>query len=52
AAGSGLGAAGLLSGGGITREPGLGKLHGLLGAGLTNLELRRLVELYMCAQLR
>ncbi|SHN30203.1 L-asparaginase [Pseudomonas asturiensis] len=51
-AGSRLRSAGVLSGGGMTREAALGKLHALLGAGLTTEEVRRLVELDLCGELR
>lgn len=44
-AGSRLRDAGVLSGAGMTREAAFGKLHALLGAGLANDEIRRLVEL-------
>ncbi|AVJ25330.1 MULTISPECIES: asparaginase [Pseudomonas] len=44
-AGSRLRSVGVLSGGGMTREAAFGKLHALLGAGLANDEVRRLVEL-------
>ena len=51
-AGSRLRGAGVLSGGGMTREAALGKLHTLLGADLTTEEVRRLVELDLCGELR
>ncbi|MBD1550262.1 asparaginase [Pseudomonas typographi] len=51
-AGSRLRDAGVLSGGGMTREAALGKLHGLLGIGLAPSEIRRLVELDLCGELR
>lgn len=51
-AGSRLRRAGVLSGGGMTREAALGKLHALLGADLTTEEVRRLVELDLCGELR
>lgn len=51
-AGSRLRGAGVLSGGGMTREAALGKLHALLGAGLPTDEVRRLVELDVCGELR
>ncbi|MBI6703722.1 asparaginase [Pseudomonas viridiflava] len=51
-AGSRLRGAGVLSGGGMTREAALGKLHALLGADLTTEEVRRLVELDLCGELR
>ena len=50
-AGSRLRGAGVLSGGGMTREAAFGKLHGLLGAGLEIAEVRRLVELDLCGEL-
>jgi L-asparaginase len=50
-AGSRLRGVGVLSGGGMTREAALGKLHGLLGAGLDTSEVRRLVELDLCGEL-
>lgn len=51
-AGSRLRGVGVLSGGGMTREAAFGKLHALLGAGLSGDEVRRLVELDMCGELR
>ena len=51
-AGSRLREAGVLSGGGMTREAALGKLHGLLGIGLSNREVRQFVELDLCGELR
>ncbi|MEE3924508.1 asparaginase [Pseudomonas viridiflava] len=51
-AGSRLRGAGVLSGGGMTREAALGKLHALLGADLTTEEVRRLIELDLCGELR
>ncbi|MBX8513528.1 asparaginase [Pseudomonas cichorii] len=51
-AGSKLRGVGVLSGGGMTREAALGKLHALLGAGLKIEEVRRLVELDLCGELR
>ncbi|MBI6575477.1 asparaginase [Pseudomonas viridiflava] len=51
-AGSRLRGAGVLAGGGMTREAALGKLHTLLGADLTTEEVRRLVELDLCGELR
>ena len=51
AAGSGLRAAGVLAGGGMTREAAFGKLHALLGAGLAVDEVRRLMELDLCGEL-
>ena len=50
-AGSRLRVAGVLSGGGMTREAAFGKLHGLLGAGLEPSEVRRLVEWDLCGEL-
>lgn len=51
-AGSRLRGAGVLSGGGMTRETALGKLQALLGSGLPLDEVRRLVELDLCGELR
>jgi L-asparaginase len=51
-AGSRLRGVGVLSGGGMTREAAFGKLHALLGAGLNTDEVRRLVELDVCGELR
>lgn len=51
-AGSRLRGVGVLSGGGMTREAAFGKLHALLGAGLSGDEVRQLVELDMCGELR
>jgi L-asparaginase len=51
-AGSRLRSVGVLSGGGMTREAAFGKLHALLGAGLDGDEVRRLVELDICGELR
>ena len=50
-AGSRLRGVGVLSGGGMTREAVFGKLQALLGAGLPNDEVRRLVELDLCSEL-
>lgn len=50
-AGSRLRGVGVLSGGGMTREAAFGKLHALLGAGLAQAEVRRLVELDVCGEL-
>ncbi len=50
-AGARLHDVGVLSGGGMTREAALGKLHGLLGVGLGFEEVRRLVELDLCGEL-
>ena len=52
AAGSQLREAGVLSGGGMTREAALGKLHLLLGADLPPEEVRRLIEVDLCGELR
>ena len=51
-AGSKLRQAGVLSGGGMTREAAFGKLQMLLGAGLPVAEVRRLVELDLAGELR
>ncbi|MEB0048343.1 MULTISPECIES: asparaginase [unclassified Pseudomonas] len=51
-AGSRLRGVGVLSGGGMTREAAFGKLHALLGAGLETAEVRRLLELDLCGELR
>ncbi|AOE82108.1 L-asparaginase 1 [Pseudomonas lurida] len=51
-AGSRLRGVGVLSGGGMTREAVFGKLQALLGAGLLTSEVRRLVELDLCGELR
>ncbi|MFJ3467827.1 asparaginase [Pseudomonas sp. NPDC090201] len=51
-AGSRLRTVGVLSGGGMTREAAFGKLHALLGAGLPVADVRRLVELDVCGELR
>lgn len=51
-AGSRLREAGVLSGGGMTREAAFGKLHGLLGIGLSQREVRALVEQDLCGELR
>jgi len=51
AAGSALAEAGLVSGGGMTREAALGKLFGLLGAGLPAAEVERLFALDLCGEL-
>jgi L-asparaginase len=50
-AGSRLRGAGVLSGGGMTREAAFGKLQALIGAGLPVDEVRRLVELDLCGEL-
>ncbi|MFQ6575244.1 asparaginase [Pseudomonas sp. UM16] len=51
-AGSRLRQVGVLSGGGMTREAAFGKLQLLLGAGVPNEEVRRLIELDLCGELR
>jgi L-asparaginase len=51
-AGSRLRGVGVLSGGGMTREAAFGKLNALIGAGLDTEEIRRLVELDLCGELR
>ncbi|QGW75191.1 asparaginase [Pseudomonas alkylphenolica] len=51
-AGSRLRQAGVLSGGGMTREAAFGKLQLLLGAGLPMADIRRLIELDLCGELR
>ncbi|KAF1052049.1 MAG: L-asparaginase 1 [Stenotrophomonas maltophilia] len=51
AAGSRLRDAGLVSGGGMTREAALGKLFGLLGAGLQVDEAERWFALDLCGEL-
>ncbi|MFQ6348268.1 asparaginase [Pseudomonas sp. R11F] len=51
-AGSRLRGVGVLSGGGMTREATFGKLNALIGAGLEACEVRRLVELDLCDELR
>lgn len=51
-AGSRLRGVGVLSGGGMTREAAFGKLHALLGADLPPDEVRRLVEVDVCGELR
>ncbi|WP_394560168.1 asparaginase [Aquipseudomonas alcaligenes] len=50
AAGSALAEVGLVSGGGMTREAALGKLFGLLGAGLAPAEVERLFVLDLCGE--
>ena len=50
-AGSRLRGAGVLSGGGMTREAALGKLHALLGSGLPAADVRHLVERDLCGEL-
>ena len=51
-AGSRLRGVGVLSGGGMTREAAFGKLNALIGAGLDTQEVRHLVELDLCGELR
>lgn len=51
-AGSRLRGVGVLSGGGMTREAAFGKLHALIGAGLSQDEVRRCVALDVCGELR
>lgn len=51
-AGSKLRQAGVLSGGGMTREAAFGKLHLLLGCDLDTDEVRRLVEVDLAGELR
>ncbi|AZF60953.1 asparaginase [Pseudomonas sp. R11-23-07] len=51
-AGRRLRGVGVLSGGGMTREAAFGKLNALLGAGLATADIRRLVELDLCGELR
>ncbi|MGZ0713468.1 asparaginase [Pseudomonas palleroniana] len=51
-AGSRLRGVGVLSGGGMTREAAFGKLNALIGAGLETCDVRRLVELDLCGELR
>lgn len=50
AAGSRLRDAGLVSGGGMTREAALGKLFSLLGSGLSQAEAERLFALDLCGE--
>lgn len=50
-AGSRLRDAGVLSGGGMTREAAFGKLHALLGAKLETAEVRHLMERDLCGEL-
>jgi L-asparaginase len=50
AAGSQLAQAGLVSGGGMTREAALGKLFALLGAGLAPAEVERWFALDLCGE--
>lgn len=51
AAGSALAEAGLISGGGMTREAALGKLFTLLGAGLSRSEVERLFAHDLCGEM-
>lgn len=51
-AGSRLRGVGVVSGGGMTREAAFGKLNALIGAGLDTPQVRRLVELDLCGELR
>lgn len=51
-AGSRLRRVGVISGGGMTREAAFGKLQLLLGAGLPIADVRRLLELDLCGELR
>ena len=50
AAGSRLASAGLVSGGGMTREAALGKLFALLGTGLEQAEVERWFALDLCGE--
>ncbi|WEJ74620.1 asparaginase [Pseudomonas sp. PSE14] len=50
AAGSRLRDAGLVSGGGLTREAALGKLFSLIGSGLASSEVERLFALDLCGE--
>lgn len=50
AAGSALASAGLVSGGGMTREAALGKLFALLGGGLSQAEVERWFALDLCGE--
>ena len=50
AAGSRLRDAGLVSGGGMTREAALGKLFSLIGSGLASSEVERLFALDLCGE--
>lgn len=50
-AGSRLRDAGVVAGGGMTREAAVGKLHGLLGLGLEADEVARLLEVDLCGEL-
>jgi hypothetical protein len=50
-AGSRLRGAGVLSGGGMTREALFGKLQALLGSDLSLTDVRRLIELDLCGEL-
>lgn len=51
AAGSGLRDAGLVSGGGMTREAALGKLFALLGAGLSQADVEALFVRDLCGEM-
>ena len=51
AAGSALAAIGLANGGGMTREAALGKLFGLLGAGLAQAEVEDLFRFDLCGEM-
>jgi L-asparaginase len=50
-AGSRLRDAGVIAGGGMTREAALGKLHGLLGIGLQADDVARLMSVDLCGEL-
>ncbi len=50
AAGSALASAGLVSGGGMTREAAVGKLFALLGAGLSQTEVEHWFALDLCGE--
>ncbi|WP_263263673.1 asparaginase [Pseudomonas sp. RIT-PI-S] len=50
-AGSRLRSAGVVAGGGMTREAALGKLHGLLGIGLAAEDIARLLAVDLCGEL-
>ena len=50
AAGSKLAATGLVSAGGMTREAALGKLFSLIGVGLPQAEVERLMRLDLCGE--
>ncbi|MNF63463.1 L-asparaginase 1 [compost metagenome] len=51
AAGSQLASSGLVSCAGMTREAALGKLFSLLGAGLPQAEVERLLALDLCGEM-